>query len=161
MPTAIVEPAGACRDRADDVVGRADLIGHLDDLVRALGMHDHDAAGVLGAERLDVRGREPLVHRAVALPEQERGFLHLGVLEAAEPLAGVDDSHVGGAVAELEASVAAEVLVGEEEDLFAPDHLALRLSPSAQVSTARAFEEVHTAPPLRPTKAFSAAAEFM
>jgi len=32
---------------------------------------------------------------------------------------------------------------------------------SAQVSTARAFEDVHTAPPWRPTNAFSAAEEFM
>jgi hypothetical protein len=32
---------------------------------------------------------------------------------------------------------------------------------NAQVSTARAFDEVHTAPPWRPTKAFRAAEEFM
>ena len=30
-----------------------------------------------------------------------------------------------------------------------------------QASTARAFEDVHTAPPCRPTKSFSAAVEFM
>ena len=88
--------------------------------------------------------------------------------ETAERAPRVDDSHVGGAEAELEAGVAAEVLVGEEEDLARPARtrpagLTGRSppSPSAQLSTARAFEEVQTAPPLRPTKAFSAAAEFM
>ena len=44
-------------------------------LVGALGVHDHDAVGVLGPERLDVLGLEALVHRAVALPEQERRLL--------------------------------------------------------------------------------------
>ncbi len=33
--------------------------------------------------------------------------------------------------------------------------------PSAQSRMARALVDVHTAPPLRPTKAFSAALEFM
>ena len=78
------------------------------------------------------------------------------LVEAAEVQAGVPDPHVGGRVAELVAGVAAEVLVGEEQ------HLGPRpLLPSAQVSTARALDEVHTAPPWRPTNAFRAAEEFM
>ncbi len=87
---------GRGRDGPDDVVRRADLIGHLDDLVGALGMHDDDAVRMLGTERFDVRRREPLVHRAVALPEQERGFLHLAVL-AGRPRRwrGFHDAHVG------------------------------------------------------------------
>ena len=44
-------------------------------LVRALGVGDDDAVGVLGPEGLDVLGAEALVHRAVALPQQERGLL--------------------------------------------------------------------------------------
>ena len=54
----------------------------------ALGVHDDDAVGVLGAEGLDVLGAEPLVHRAVPLPQQERRLLHLGVCQAAEGLRG-------------------------------------------------------------------------
>src|SRR5271157_6129522 len=88
-------------------------------------MHDHDAVGVLGAERLDMLGAEALVHRAMALPQQERGFLHIRVSQAAEAPARIDDLHVRGAVAELEAGVATEVLVGEEEDL-PPAALAVR-----------------------------------
>ena len=76
-------------------------------------------------------------------------------LEAAQGQAGVPDPHVVGAVAELEAGVAPEVLVGEEEDAGRP------AGSRAQVSTARALDEVQTAPPWRPTKAFRAAAEFM
>ena len=75
MPTPITEPGGRLVDRADDEVGRADLVGQLADLVAALGVGDHDAVGVLGPERLDVLGPEALVHRAVALPQQERGVL--------------------------------------------------------------------------------------
>ena len=44
-------------DRSDDVVGGADLVGERADVVGALGVHDHDAVGVLGPERLDVLGR--------------------------------------------------------------------------------------------------------
>ena len=73
---------------------------------------------------------------------------------------GFHDRHVVGAVAELEAGVAPEVLVGEEQDLVAPAPSGA-VAPRAQVSTARALDEVHTAPPLRPTNAFRAAEEFM
>ena len=61
------------------------------------------------------------------------------------------------AVAHGQAGVAAEVLVGEEQHLVAR---ALGRA-NAHSSTARALVEVHTAPPWRPTNAFSAAEEFM
>ena len=59
-------------DPLEDPLGGADPVGELDDVVRALGVHDHLAVGVLGPERGDVLGPEALVHRAVPLPEQER-----------------------------------------------------------------------------------------
>ena len=46
--------------------------------------------------------------------------LRVGVVEAAPVETGVPHGHVVGAVAELEAGVAAQVLVGEEQDLVAP-----------------------------------------
>ena len=88
-------------------------------LVRGLGVHDDLAVGVVGPELGDVLGREPLVDRAVALPEEEGRLLHVGVVEAAQLEARVPQPHVGRAVAHLERGVAAEVLVGEERDLVA------------------------------------------
>ena len=73
--------------------------------------------GVLGAERGDVLGPEALVHRAVTLPQQERRFLDVALLEPAELEARVPHPHVGLVVAHVVAGVAAEVLVGEEQDL--------------------------------------------
>ena len=84
VPTAIVDPAGRGLDRPDDVVGRADLVGQLARSRGALGVHDHDAVGVLGPEGGDVLGPEPLVDRAVALPQQEGGVLDVALGEAAE-----------------------------------------------------------------------------
>ncbi len=64
-------------------------------------------------------GPEPLVHRAVALPQQEGGPLERRVVETAPSQPGVPHRHVVGAVAEVEPGVPAEVLVGEEQHLMA------------------------------------------
>ncbi len=64
-------------------------------------------------------GAEALVHRAVTLPEEQRGVLDVALLEAAALLVRVPDPHVGLAVAHREAGVAAEVLVGKEQHLVA------------------------------------------
>ena len=116
MATPMTEPDGRGVDGADDRVGRAGDVAELDHLVRGLGVDHHDAVGVLGAEGLDVLGPEALVHRAVALPQEQRRLLHLAVGEAADGLTRVPDAHVVGPVAELVAGVAAQVLVREEED---------------------------------------------
>src|SRR5262245_65666087 len=74
---------------------------------------------MLGAERLHVLGPEPLVNGAVPLPEEERGVLHVALLQAAEVATGVPDTHVGLAEAHVVSGVPPEVLVREEEDLVA------------------------------------------
>ena len=94
VPTAIAAPGGAASTSPDDVLGRADPVGELAHVVRALGVHDHLAVGVLGPERGDVLGPEALVHRAVALPEQERRLLDVALLEPAELEARVPHPHV-------------------------------------------------------------------
>jgi len=80
-------------------------------------VHHHEPVGMGSAERRHVLGAEPLVDRAVPLPQQQRGLLHLPVVEAAARAPWVPHSHVLLAPAELEAGVAAQVLVGEEQDL--------------------------------------------
>ena len=117
---------------------------------------------MLGPERLDVLGPEPLVDRAVAPPQQERRLLALPLGEAAEVAPRIPDPHVVEPVAHGDARVAAEVLVGEEQHLVAlAGAAAPGPPPSAHSSTARALVEVHTAPPWRPTKALMAAELFM
>ena len=59
-------------DPLEDALGGPDPVGELDHLVLALGVDDHLAVGVLGAERGDVLGLEALVDRAVAAPQEER-----------------------------------------------------------------------------------------
>ena len=122
-----------------------------------LRVDDDLAVGVLGAERRDVLGLEALVDRAVALPQQERRFLDVALVEAAEIVVRVPHPHVRLVVAHLVAGVATEVLVGEEEHL---DRAGSPLA-NAHSRTARAFDDVQTAPPCSPTNAFSAADEFM
>jgi hypothetical protein len=146
--------AGRCGGHLlDDEVGGAHLVGEGAHLEAGLGVGDHDPVGVLRPEGLDVARLEPLVHRAVALPEQEGGLLGVALAEAAEVQPRVPHPHVLVAVAHGQARVAAEVLVGEEQHLVALAR--------AHSSTARAFVEVQTAPPLRPTNALRAAEEFM
>ena len=106
-------------DPFEDALGRPDAVGDLDDLVRALGVDDHLAFGMLGAERFDVLGPEPLVHGAVALPQQEGRVLDVALLEPAEVVPRIPDAHVGLVEAHLVAGVPSEVLVGEEEHLVA------------------------------------------
>ena len=118
VPIAITEPGAALHPRLD-ALGRTDLVGHLDDVVRALRVHDDLDARMLGACGLDVCGPEPLVDGAVTLPQQERRFLDLALLEPAELVARIPDAHVALGVAHRVAGVAAEVLVGEEEHLVA------------------------------------------
>ena len=88
VPTPITDPGGRLGHRPDDEVGRTDLVGHLDHLVGALGMDDDDPVGVLGPEGVDVGRAEPLVDRAVALPQQQGGRLEGDVVEPARGRGG-------------------------------------------------------------------------
>ncbi len=78
--------------------GRADEVGFGQDVGRALGMGEDPDAGVLATQQPDLLRPEALVHLAVTLPE--------------------DDLHVGAA-----GHVAAQVLVGQEDDPLAAERL--------------------------------------
>ena len=73
-------------------------------------------SGVLGPGGLDVLRLKTLVDGAVALPEEEAGLLDVALLEPAELKARVPDPHVTGGEAHVEGGVAAQVLVGHEQD---------------------------------------------
>ncbi len=77
-------------------------------------------SGCSARKVVDVGGPEPLMDRAVALPQQQGGLLHVGLLQTPAVQPGVPHAHVVIGVAELEAGVAAQVLVGEEQDLVPP-----------------------------------------
>ena len=154
VPTPSTEPGRRRLDPLEDALGRADPVGELDDVVRALGVHDHLAARVLGAERRDVLGPEALVHRAVALPEQERRLLDVALLEAAELDARVPHPHRRLVVAHRRSAVLRPRCWSGKNSTLSP-------RPSAHSRIARAFDDVQTAPPCSPTNAFSAAEEFM
>ena len=160
MPTAMTEPAGAA--------STARMMKSVEPTWSASshtswahsGWATTMPSGCSARNAVDVLGPEALVHRAVALPQQEGGVLDVGLGEAAELEARVPHPHVVVGEAHGQAGVAAEVLVGEEQHLVAAG-AAVGLGRNAHSSTARALVEVHTAPPWRPTNAFSAADEFM
>ena len=105
--------------RPDDEVRRTDLVGQLAHVRCALRVDHDDPLRMRGAEGGHVLRAEPLVDRAVALPEQEGGALEVRLGQAAHVQPGVPDPHVVVGVAHGQAGVAAEVLVREEQDLLA------------------------------------------
>ncbi len=89
------------------------------DLETAFGMGDHQTVRVFGAEGVDVRLPEHLVHRAVALPEEDARLPDLVDREAAHFQVGIPDDHLVHRETQLVAGPPAEVLVGEEQHLGA------------------------------------------
>ncbi|MNW53795.1 hypothetical protein D3C74_313710 [compost metagenome] len=119
-------------EHLDDVLGRADVVRGLHDLVLALGVDQDVDAWDGGTDVGHVALGEAPVHRAVPAPQDHAGVAQLGVGQAAVGLAGVEHDAVRGGHAELEeCSVASEVLVGHEQDLARavdPTHLIERPS---------------------------------
>jgi hypothetical protein len=152
VPTSQRVP-GAAALTVEDVLGGADVVGLATHFEAAFRVRDDQPVGVLVAELDDVRRLEHLVHRTVALPEQDLRLADLLAREAAVFQVGVPHHHLVERNAHLEAGPAAEVLVGEEQHL-----LALGEGP---VEDGRGVGEVHTMPPCSPQKALRSAAELM
>ena len=83
------------------------------------GMDDDAQAGMLRADVLDLPHREPRVHRAVALPEDHARALDRVRLEAAPDLVRIPDDHLVERHAHLVGGVAAEMLIGQEQNPLA------------------------------------------
>ena len=92
-------------------------------------------SGMLRTERRDVLRLEPLMDRAVALPEDQRRFLE-GPFVVARRVRdrGSQTTMSEARPTELEAGVPPEVLVGEEQDLVRPGPVAPRC-PQGRVPT--------------------------
>src|SRR5882762_5484435 len=102
----------------DDALGRADLIGGLCDFEAAFRMRDDANSGMLSAHALDLLGGKALVHGAIALPEDDARLADRFRGVSAKFLVGIPDDHFFERDAHAIAGVAAEVLVGEEENFL-------------------------------------------
>src|ERR1700674_1632926 len=106
-------------DGFEDALGRTDLVGGLGHFKAAFRMDDHADAGMLAADALDLLRREALVHRAVALPENNARVANLFRRVHTALLVGSPNDHFVERDAHAIAAVAAEVLVGEEKNFLA------------------------------------------
>src|SRR4051794_1137759 len=67
---------------------------------------------------LDLANGEPRVDRTVALPQDDAGALHLVRIEAAPDLVWIPYHHLVERHAHFVGGVAAEMLIGQEQNLF-------------------------------------------
>src|SRR5215469_10660301 len=105
-------------DHLQQAFGRADPVGFLADFPAAFRMNDDADAGIPGADVVDVLREETLVDRAVAFPQNYPRLLEAIGSEAAVNQVGIPDDHFVERDAHRISGVAAEVLIGEEENLF-------------------------------------------
>ena len=119
-------------DHADDVIGGADLVGDLDHL-----SCEHSGCTITTPSGCSERNAStcPVRKRwcTEQWPFQSRKVASLtsASRQPAEAPTRIDDLHVRCSVAELETGVAAEVLVGEEEDLVPAAPEAPEIPPTA------------------------------
>ena len=106
-------------DGLDDKVGGAVGVGCVDDGHGALRVDDDVNTGVTLAGERDLFDGEALVDRAEAVPEEDAGVEKGSGGVAAEGQVRIPDGHLREGDAHGLGGVAAEVLVGEEEDALA------------------------------------------
>ena len=85
---------------------------------RHFGVHDDLDAGVFRAHRIDMLGQKALMDRAMALPQDDFRSPQPVRCDATVNLIRVEDDHLIHRDAHGKGGVAAEVLIGQEEDLF-------------------------------------------
>ena len=152
-----VEPGGAASTGPDDEVGRADLVGELRTRSCAhSGWTTTMPSGCSARNAATCSGRKRWCTEQWPFHSRNVASLHVGSVRPPSSRRGFHTRMSSCVVAHGQAGVAAEVLVGEEQHLRRPRRLE---APTR--APARALDDVHTAPPWRPTNAFSAAEEFM
>ena len=107
-------------DGLADELGGAVQVGDLEGFHGTFGVDQDVDVGVAVAGRLDLGRGEAGVDGAMALPEDHPGVAQLFLGVAAQALEGIPDDHFVQGNTELEGGVAAQVLVGEEEDALGP-----------------------------------------
>ncbi len=106
-------------DERDELLCGAESVGFLADFPAAFGMDDDLDAGIFGAHLVDVAGQKALMDGAMALPEQNAaGREALGTFTSRQG-PRVPDGHLIERDSHGVAGVAAQVLVGQEEDALA------------------------------------------
>ena len=104
---------------AQDVFGGPGVVRRLHHFERHLGMHDHVHARMLDPHLRDLLRAEAHMHRAVALPQDETRGFDLLTGESAERLMRIPHHHLIERHIHLEErGVAAQVLIGQEQDLL-------------------------------------------
>ena len=115
-------PGGTGRRRRhslDDELGRPREIRLVHHILMTFRMNDHLAVRKLLPEIVDMDGLKHLVHAAVALPENQLCPLDCFASIAAVGLKRIPDNHLLARQPHLIGRIAAQMLVGEEENLLA------------------------------------------
>ncbi len=136
VATPMTDPSGAASTARMIASVEPTMSASSHDIVRTLRVHDHDPFGMFRPERRDLLRPEPLMDRAVSLPEDEGRFFERPLVVAPEIASRVPDHHVRLGPSELVPGVAPEVLVREEEDLVRPRAVRLVSAPGREPSAA-------------------------
>ena len=112
---------GSFLHRLDDVFGRAAVVGRLHDVERHFGMHDDADARDAAARSCSIcRDGEARVDRAVALPQDHaRARSTASGSRPPHDFVRIPHDHLVERHAHLVGGVAAEMLIGQEQDLLA------------------------------------------
>ena len=102
-----------------DVLGRPAVVGRLHDVERHFRVHDDADAGMLLSKQGDLLHRESCMDRAVPLPQQQLRRLRLFRRETAAELVRIPHLHAIERHAHLVGRVAAQVLIGQEQNPLA------------------------------------------
>ena len=119
VPTAQIDPFGLSFTVRMIVSVEPGYVGGLHHFERAFRMHDHFAGRIRLAEFLDLPHVHPRVNAAVALPQNQPRAAKFFRRQSAIGLIGIPQDHLVERHAHLERGVAAEMLVGQHDELLA------------------------------------------
>src|SRR6184192_4020854 len=103
-------------DSLDDLLSRAQRIGLLANFPAAFGVRDDVNAGKFGAHAVHVLRQKALMHGTMSLPQDYAGAAQAISRLPAHDLPRIPDRHVAQRNAQRVSSVAAEMLIGQEQN---------------------------------------------